>query len=313
VSGSAAPVGIGSFACEVGDVEVEAQDLPGFEETWAAESPGADFAKMGCGTFRRLTGPIEEAIAASTARTLAAAGVGGDSVDHAIFATTDAGLGRLAPTLAVGALDAAGLGRAVPAMVSFQQCCSSLTALRQAWDLFADPRVDTVLLVAFDRWPDDRERIRSFALFGDAVTTCLLRRGGDGFGLAASAVGVDPEGLHSRDTFQSRQQVARSTLATVLDAAGRTTDDVVKVFPTNLFAPLAIFNASAARLHRSKLHFASTLATYAHCGNCDWMLNLADHGRVEGFVPGGAYLAQGSAPGFSASALLVARDGEAEA
>lgn len=302
-----AGAGIGSFAVELGERERRAEDIPGFAERWAAESPGADFARMGCRTFRTMDRPVEEAIAACTRRTLADHGTDPAAVDRVVLATTDTGLGLLGPGGALRVLEAAGLTTAVPTLISWQQCCSSLTALGHGWDLLAHG-ARHVLVVAFDRWPDDGARVRSFALFSDAVTSCLLSRDGGPLRLAATAVGVDPDGLRGRDTFATRQQVAKATLATALDAAPAALDDVVAVFPTNLYTPLAVFNASATGLPRGKLHFADTLATVAHCGNCDWMLNLVDHQRSVGLRPGGTYLAQASAPGFAASGVLVAGD-----
>ena len=77
------------------------------------------------------------------------------------------------------------------------------------------------------------------------------------------------------------------------------------MFPTNLYAPIAAFNAMASGIPRSALHFTYTLRAYGHCGNSDWMINLDDHARTTGIRSGEAYVAQASAPGFLACALLV--------
>lgn len=300
-------IGIGSFAYELGDLEGKPGDIASFDELWQAESGGADFATMGCGTFRKMTGPLEDYVVAAVSRTLADRGLPAAEVDHLVFAATDGTLAQLDRDFVARVVERLGLTTSVPAMVTFQQCCSSLTALRYAWRLFDDPGVDHVVVVSFDRTPNDDDRVRSFALFGDAVASCLVSRGDErGLRLASSVVRVDSDGLLGRDSMLSRQKVAQQALAAALGEAGATMGAVTKVFPTNLYTPLTSFNAAAAGIHRGKLHFAGTLFSYGHCGNCDWMLNLADYAETTGLAAGDAYLAQASAPGFFACAVLVA-------
>ncbi|MGW7612389.1 hypothetical protein ACWGKW_35060 [Streptomyces sp. NPDC054766] len=299
-------VGIGSFACAFGDLERKPEDIADFEALWQAESPDTEFAAMGCGTFRTMSGPVDDYVLEAVRQTLRDGSVQPEDVDRIVFATSDVRLGALGPDFAVRVLDALGLVNCVPAVVSFQQCCSSLTALRQAWELFSDDEVNNVVLVSLDFVPEDSGRVRSFALFSDAVVSCLVSRGGAGLlKLASTAVGVDHAGLLGRDSFMSRQKVARDSLARVFQRADRRLEDVTKVFPTNLYAPVTLFNSAIAGLDRESLHFAGTLSAYGHCGNSDWMVNLADYHSRVGIRPGETYLAQSSAPGFFACGLLV--------
>jgi len=299
-------VTVGSFACELGDLECKPADLPDFEQWWQAESNGADFTTMGCGTFRKMSGPVSGYVVATVQRTLAERGLPARQVDRVVFATTDANLAQVDRDFVAGVLEAAGLVSCVPVLMSFQQCCASVTALGHGCALFDDPAVRNVLVVAFDAAATDRERVRQFALFGDAAASCLISRDGGGeLRLASSAVQIDYEGLLGRDSMVSRQQVARDTLDAVLGTTGTSIAEVTMVFPTNLYQPLTSFNAMVAGIHKSKLHFAEMLYRVGHCGNCDWMLNLIDYRDKVGLRRGEQYLSHASAPGFFAGGLLV--------
>ena len=114
------------------------------------------------------------------------------------------------PTSPTAVLGALGLVDCVPHFLSFQRCCSSLTALRHGRALFSDPDVTHVLVVALDFTPDDRDRVRSYAVFGDAAASCLLTRRDPGLvRLVSSAIHVDHEGLRGHDSFVSRKRAAR--------------------------------------------------------------------------------------------------------
>ncbi|MFF9768227.1 hypothetical protein ACF1GT_16705 [Streptomyces sp. NPDC014636] len=300
-------VTIGSFACVFGDLERGPDDIPGFAALWQAAAPDTDFDAMGCGTFRTMSGPVEKYIIESVRQTLDGQAVRPDDVTHLVLATSDARLGSLAPDCAVTVLDALGMTQCVPVVLSFQQCCSSLAALRHGWELFSDEDVRNVVVVSLDFTPDDSDRVRSFALFSDAVASCLITRDTGGpLRLASAAVKVDHCGLMGRDSFMSRQKVAQAAFTKVFQESGERLDDVTRVFPTNLFQPVTLFNASIAGVHREKLHFADTLRAYGHCGNSDWMINLVDYADKVGIRTGEKYLAQASAPGFFACGLLVA-------
>src|SRR6266550_510819 len=299
-------VGIGSFACGFGDLERKPEDIPGFDALWSAESSDADFATMGCGSFRKMTGPAETYVVDCVRRTLEHHGASPADVDRIVFATTDACLARLGRDFALTVLQTVGLVDCVPVVLSFQQCCSSLAALAYGWELFSDPAVDNVVVVSVDFTTDDSDRVRSFALFSDAAVSCLISRTGESrLRLVSSAVHVDFAGLVGRDSFASRQQVAQASYAAVLRAGGQPLDRVTKIFPTNLYKPVTLFNATVAGIHKSKLHFAETLRAYGHCANCDWMINLVDYESRVGIRPGETYLAQASAPGFFACGLLA--------
>lgn len=298
-------IGIGSFACAFGDVECKPENIPDFETLWETVSFGTDFAEMGCKTYRKMSGPVEDYVVDATRRTLQDAGATAADIDHLVFTTSDPALALLPSDFAAGVLLALELDNCVPHVVSYQRCCSSLTALQHGRRLFADPDVTHVLVVALDFVPRDRDRVQSYAMFGDAAVSCLLTRHDPGLvRLISSAVKVDPDGLRGRDSFISRKNVADRTLAAALRAGDRQQGQITKVFAANLHKPLTLFNATSLGLLPDTLHFTDTLAAYGHCGNADWMINLVDYHERVGIRSGETYLAQSLAPGFYACGLL---------
>lgn len=300
--------GIGSFSCVAGDVLDEPENIPGFAQRWREILPGTAFEKMGTGTFARLGRPVLDAVADCVGQVLAAAGIGSPEVDRLVLATSDACLARLGADFAAQLLHAAGLISCVPTLLSHRQCCSSIEALRYGWGLLDDPTIEHVVVVAFDFTPDDLDRVRTFAVFGDAAAGCLISRSvrPGSVELLGCATTADFSGMTGEDSFRSRQAAARSAVDRVLDGTGARLSDVAKVFAGNLYAPVATFNALAAGVSREQLCFLATMQRFGHCGNADWLINLADHATNTGLDAGTLYLAQSSAPGFFACALLRA-------
>ncbi len=162
-------VGIGWFARAVGDQECKPEDIPDFDALWQAASPGTEFDAMGCGTFRKMSGPAQTYIVDAVRQTLQDADVPPADIGHLVLATSDPILALLPRDLAIGVLDAARLADCVPHLLSSQRCCGSLTALRHGRQLFCDPDVTHVVIVALDFTPG-RPRSHTFV--------CPVRRCG---------------------------------------------------------------------------------------------------------------------------------------
>jgi 3-oxoacyl-[acyl-carrier-protein] synthase-3 len=297
-------VALNAFACEFGDRERTLDSIDGLAAICSAQGLPMSPAKMGCGTFWQMTQPLESYLTRCISRTLASSGIPASEVNNIVFSTMERTLPLLDQVFMVrNVLEAVGLVNCVPALVSMQGCVSSLAAVDHAWRLFADPSVKHVLVVAFDFVVDDGDRVRPFAFFGDAVSSCLMSRGdGPGLSLRSYVVNVDFAGFLGRDTFESRKRMAGQTVQDALALSGASAEEVEKCFSTNLYKPLAEHNAG---IYRSKLCI-ETLRSRAHCGNCDWMINLAHHQEHAGLQPGRKYLAQSFAPGIFACGLLEA-------
>jgi len=298
---------IGSFAFVPGDDDAEAGEIPGFDELWREVGAGMAFGSMGFERFTKMSRPVEDYVVECVRATLRRSGVEASAVDHIVFSTGDCTFRHLRDDFVAYVLDALGAVNCVPVVLSYRQCCSSQAALAYGHQLFDDAAVQHVVVAAFDFNADDEDRVRPFAIFGDAAAACMIsRRPAPGFRLAAAAAGVDHDGLMGRDTVASRQQVAAQALRNVYRDGGIAAEAVTRVFPSNLFKPLAQFNAAAVGIDAGRLHFDATRQRYGHCGNTDWMINLLDYEETVGCNDGEAYLALASAPGFFACSLLVA-------
>ena len=297
---------LGSFACEFGDRERAPESIEGIAAICAARGLTGSLATMGCGMFWQMTRPIESYITRCVSDTIAASGVPATAISHIVFSTMDDGLRRLERNFVRTILRELGLVNCIPVLMSMQQCAGSLAALDHARRLLADANVHHVIVVAFDFVVDDAERIHPFALFGDAVASCMMSRGdAAGLSLIAYKMNTDFAGIMGTDSFESRKRVAVATLNGVLEDGGTGLKEVEKCFSTNFYKPIATFNAGVCGLQRGQLCI-DTLNSRAHCGNCDWMINLIHHQRHTGMTPGKRYLVQSLAPGFFACGLLEA-------
>jgi 3-oxoacyl-[acyl-carrier-protein] synthase III len=297
---------VGAFACEYGDRERSFETIEDYDALRTERKISLSLSALGCKLFNQMTGRLEDAVKASIKRTLEAAMVSPGAVSHVLFATSDNHLHHVHDNFAREILIDLSLDRAIPTILSLQQCVSSLTAVHYAHRLFAEPDVEHVVVACFDLVSTERDRIQSFALFGDAVSSCLVSREiKGGFALKAYRLGIDRDGLQGRDSFESRKKVASAALTAALAQADTGLSGIEACFSTNFFKPIALFNANICGIPSNKLAIP-TLSRRAHCGNCDWMMNLVDHQENAGVVQGGRYLANAFAPGFYACAVLAA-------
>ena len=237
-------------------------------------------------------------------QTLGAAKLAPNEIDYLVVSTSDDKLPLIGTEFGAELLKSLELIQCVPVIISLQQCASSLAALHYATELFANPGVSNVVVVTFDFSLCDANRIQPFALFSDAVASCLVSRGPSAeLYLRSYAVKTDFSGLCRRDDFRSRKRVAVGALDQALSICGATAKEIEKNFSTNFYRPIALFNSSITGIHPSRLYI-ETLPGYAHCGNCDWIINLIHCRQHQGLVPNKLYLAQAYAPGFSACVLL---------
>jgi 3-oxoacyl-[acyl-carrier-protein] synthase-3 len=298
---------IGAFANECGERRRTVGSIDGFATTCASLGL-KNFAALGCQEFWQMTQPVESYVAACVTRTLKDAGVSPQGVDYLILATADQNVSALTGTTVQKILGAVGLTKCTPLLLSFQQCASSLAALNYAYRLLQDAQNRCVVVAAVDFERCESRRLLPWGLYSDAVASCLVRRSTrDGLSLAAYAVGVDYLGIIGADTFESRKQVGTVAIRNLLEDEDYRLElkDIDKCFSTNLYKPLALYNASMVGLRRDQLYL-DTMGSHAHCGNCDWMINVMHYMDNVGLTPRRHYLVQSLAPGFYACGLLKA-------
>jgi len=299
---------LGAIAVVTGPEDRHVTDVVDFERRWAAAS-ATPFSAMGCRTYRPID-DVECAIVDAVRQAIDRSGLERGDIDGVVVATSDDAVDVAKHAFARRVLEQTGMTEAIPTVLSMQQCCSSMSAVRYARWLCAGGAARHVVVVAFDAARDDNLRLREYAFFGDCVVACVVSRDWPGeYMIGGPEIRMSFDGVKGEDTFASRASLSRRVFDDALDAAGVAHADVVRVFPTNLYRPLVMANAAAIGLPTSAFHFESTLSTHAHCGNCDWLLNLDNYSRTVGLGDGDVYVGYATAPGFAAATVLVAGSG----
>lgn len=300
-------VNLGAISCAFGAVKRNFESIENLEDVLVEHKIPMSLAVMGCGTFYQSEVPVDPLINEAIAGSLSAASLEPEAVTHVILATSDNHLQQLDNDLGARVLLAGGLTRALPILTSMQKCASSIIALDLAAKLVAGKEDASALVVGFDVIGDhDAERVKPFALFGDAAACCVVSSNKPlEFQFECVGADVDLQGLTYQDTMESRKNAARNAISAVTQTSGLALDQIVACFSTNLFKPVALFNANISGLKPAQLALPTAI-THAHCGNADWMINLASYSRNTGLKPGAHYVAQSFAPGFAACALLRA-------
>jgi 3-oxoacyl-[acyl-carrier-protein] synthase III len=295
------PVIISAFASVFGEERL-AESIEGFQEQCEKEGLVLGMSMMGCESFTEIKQPMEEAVMECIQKTIQTSGILPEEVDKLILTTIDRNLKHLDANFIKAILDPIGLKNCVPLLFSMQQCVSSVSAIDYGVKLFDDPKTKNIIVVSFDKVYEESDRIRSFALFGDAVTSCLLSKDGDGLSMLSYQIGLDFDGVMGTDNFESRKKMFKETSDSAFENVG-SIEDVIACFSTNLYRPIAQFNTSVSGL-RSKQLYIETLKEFGHCGNCDWMMNLEHYQNNIGFQTGQKYMIQSFAPGFFAASVL---------
>lgn len=294
-------VKLSAFASVFGE-QRPSDSIEGFEELCQKEGLVLGMPMMGCQSFSEMKITLEEAVQECIQKTLDSSGISPENVDKLILTTVDRNLKHLDADFIQSILKSTGLKNCVPLFISMQQCASSVSAIDYGSKLFNDSKTKNVIVVAFDKVYEEHQRIRSFALFGDAVTSCLLSREESGLSLLSFEIGLDFDGVMGTDNFESRKKMFKETSENAFENIG-TIQDIAVCFSTNLYRPVAQFNTSVSGLRSNQLYIP-TLKEYAHCGNCDWMMNLEHYQNSVGFRTDEKYMIQSFAPGFFAAAVL---------
>lgn len=293
---------ISAFASVYGE-ERPVESIEGFDELCQKEGLVLGMKVMGCESFTKITRPVEEAVCECIMKTIDSSGISPESVDRIILSLIDRNLKFLDSNFIKKILEPAGLVNCVPILFSMQQCVSSVSAIDYGVKLLDDKKNNNVIVVAFDTVNEESDRIRSFALFGDAVTSCLISRGGDGLSFLSYNIGLDFDGVMGTDNFESRKKMFSETSESVFNEDLGSIEDVTACFSTNLYRPIAQFNTSVSGLKSNQLYI-ETLKEFGHCGNCDWMMNLEHYEKNVGFESGQKFMIQSFAPGFFAVGLF---------
>lgn len=293
---------IHGLVAELGDTRCRPEDIPDFAQLCQQAGLNPDLSMMGCEFYCKMAQPLEEYIKRSASRTLETARISADAIDTVIFSTSDVNLKSFGKTTASKLLLELGLSAACPIMLSLQQCASSLVALEYGRQLLISGCAQNILFIFYDFVEEDCQRITPFALFGDAVVSFVLNKEpSSGVLIGRHSLALDPRGLHGEDDFSTRNAAVLRAYSKLLP--GDELNQVDYFLATNLYRPLATMGAAMSGVNRAKLYI-ETLPSAAHCGICDWAINL-NHllSRVES-KQAKKLIVQASAPGFFACSTV---------
>lgn len=150
------------------------------------------------------------------------------------------------------------------------------SAIDMACKYIEGKKIKNVIVVSCDTITRDSSRVQPHGLFSDASSACLISSEHAGYKIISYADGTDIKGLIKDDDFESRAKLARDVMSNVLSKTGVQVSDLKKVFSTNFFSPIVLFNASAISLKNDQL-YAATTSKYGHCICSDPIINLIDY------------------------------------
>ncbi len=307
-------IGIFGLSCELGDVESDPTNIAEFESLCATAKIAPNMAAMGCESYWKMSEGFDTYIVKSVRSTLEKIDLNPSDIDRIVFSASDNNLRWFKRDTVGEIIRQLELKNALPGVVSLQQCASSLVALDTAKRLVTDGAANNVLVVCFDFVEQDEERITSFALFGDAVVSFVVKEsnleryisghGGNGQCVVGNyAIAVDRQGLIGKDDFTSRKSAAQNVYGQLFTDAEIGMDRIEYFISTNTYRPVATISASISGIERSKLYI-ETLPINAHCGICDWALNLNHFLENKECKIGQQLALQATAPGFFACTLI---------
>lgn len=287
---------------ELGDTRCRADAIQNFAELCQQAGLDPDLSMMGCEYYSKMSQPVDEYIKCSVSKTLQAARISADVIDTVIFSTSDVNLKSFGKSTASKLLLEMGLSIACPLVLSLQQCASSLLALEYGRQLLINGRAHNILFIFYDFVEEDCQRITPFALFGDAVVSLVLNKdSSSGILLGGHSLVLDTLGLRGEDNFSSRNDAVVRAYSQLFPS-----DELKHVdyfLATNLYRPVATMAAAMSGVSRAKLYI-ETLPSAAHCGICDWAINLHHLISMQGAKQAKKLVVQASAPGFFACSAV---------
>lgn len=200
-------------------------------------------------------------------------------------------------------LEDKGLYNAKPIGFSFQECVTLFTALDTTSNKIISEELNNVLFLVLD-FPADR--VKSYALFSDSVSSFIMSKNHKGLTLSVSHLSYNLAGTMGKDDNKERLMHAQQSLEYVLKKQGVKLKDVSKVFSTNFYNGLARFNQMMLGISKKQFYIDS-VKDVSHCGNSDPIVNLIhyfEHNNIDKSEDN-IYVLQAYANGFCGHALLT--------
>lgn len=211
-------------------------------------------------------------------------------------------------------LDKLGCSNATLRVVMGPGCATLLSTIQSASDSIKQKRHENILVCTADIVPADGNRFYSYAIIGDAVSSCILSANKSANAwLISDSIVSSPSLMIGGDLgYMSDQKdlysKATETLFADIDIS---VDSVAKLFSSNLYEPILRVYANCAGFKPSQ-YFLDNIRKTAHCYSSDPFINFVDARAKDDFVDG-YYVLQSSSMGHVANLLIKTTEGEANA
>lgn len=260
---------------------------------------------LGLGSFFVTEDPFEEATAA-VGRTLAAAGLAPNSIEHVIVCSSDS-TDRFSERNRKSAslLHKSQIAPIVTRGVTGTGCVNLISAIDLASAAVDLGNAKNVLVVAVEGAVfSDAGRVLNYALLSDAAVSFVVSDADSSsdpnlFEILAtrveSCMSEVGRGMSITKTSPDREFVKRT-----LEVAGSTMDRVSKVFGNNIFLPMKTGREGLIGFNRSQMYLEN-VSRKGHCLGCDSVINLLDHGVSE---PGAEHVLYAEAEGHFGCVVL---------
>ena len=261
-------------------------------------------AMFGWGKYRKTDGDIFDMGIASAKKTLARSAVSPEEIDLVYFCST-CFPGNEIEHIKYNAklLAELGLTNAFPIGVTLNNCASFLSAMVIATNMVNAGSYNNILVITADKVYDEQIRFQNFALLSDAAASCIItNRKTSGYALVAERFlsSADPiDNNHGKDDSALYGRVFKELMA----KAGLKTDEVKKVFCSNIFRPITQLKEMKLGFRKNQL-FLENVAKYGHCFSADTVINLIEYSESNEINDGEYFVFSADAPNLRASALF---------
>ncbi|VEL98343.1 3-oxoacyl-[acyl-carrier-protein] synthase III [Alteromonas sp. 76-1] len=299
-------VGISAIHFEGGNRVEDIESITNAKEKFKAVSIPLNKKLLGSNSYLRNDLSLHEFITIPAKKTLQEFSQMNEPVDMVIFASANLAHIHHEPSLVCQMLKTLNIEQAIPIAVTLQECTSLLAAIDIARMYIQCQSYKNILVISFDQISVEDDRVKSFGVISDAVSSCIVRHSTSALHqIMCYENGYDIKGANGKDDFNSRKQLSQRVTQNVLSKSGATINDITKVFTTNFYKPVTQFSADTLSLKKEQV-YNGTAMNMAHCVCSDPLINFAHYLKNEEAHSGALYLLQSYAPGFMASMVIRA-------
>ena len=161
------------------------------------------------------------------------------------------------------------------------RCGNMLNAIDMALTLVKSGRYCNILVTTFDKFENRNERVKPFAIFSDAASSCIISQNTKGLNGAINYYEIIDADCKTDvnsmlETGRISADLAIKANHEVLARNDLSLDQVDQVIPTNIFKPIVYMIESQTGAKPNQIHL-SNIPSKSHCFASDPIINLVDY------------------------------------